>query len=126
MGKRTTKRVASGYDAVRGQWVEVAGMNGMTGAELKELGRAAAAHVAGDDAVQQVEVSEGEDSSDRPVYYFSFLIDQARARQRPGLVLVRLIQKLLDDLIARGDSHYPSVRILDKDDWAKRANAKSV
>ncbi len=86
-------------------------------AGLKKLGRDAAEHIAGTDAVGDVDVASGEDSSDRPVYYFSFLIDQDRARQRVGLVRTRLVQKLRDDLIALGDGHYPVVRILDRTDW---------
>ena len=101
-------------------------MSGITGLELEKLGRAAAEHVAGDCAVEQVEVTRGEDAAERPVYYFSFLIDQGRARQRAGLVRTRLVQKLRDDLDARGDGHYPVIQILSKDDWANRADANSI
>jgi len=104
----------------------VAEMSGITGLELEKLGRAAAEHVAGDGAVERVEVTRGEDASERPVYYFSFLIDQGRARQRAGLVRTRLVQKLRDDLVARGDGHYPVIQILSKDDWANRADANSI
>jgi hypothetical protein len=100
-------------------------MSQSTTAELEKLGRDAAQQVAGDDAVAQVEVVPGEDSDERPVYYFSFLIDQDRARQRPGLVWIRLVQRLQDELVARGDGHYPVIRILDRTDWDKRAGAQS-
>ena len=50
------------------QGIEVAEMSGITGSELEKLGRAAAEHVAGDDAVEQVEVTRGEDASERPVW----------------------------------------------------------
>jgi hypothetical protein len=83
----------------------------------------AAEHVAGPDAVEEVEVTPGEDAYDRPVYYFSFLIHQERAQQRAGLVRIRLIQKLREDLVARGDSHNPVIQILSKDDWPNRADA---
>lgn len=73
-----------------------------------------------------VEVTSGEDSSERPVYYFSFFIDQERARLRAGLVRARSIQKPCDDPLARGDGHYPILQILNKEDWAARANAKSI
>jgi len=87
---------------------------------LEELGREAAQHIAGEGAVEQVEVRDGEDSFERPTYYFSFLIDQERSRQRPGLVYTRLIQKLQDELIAHGDEHLPMIRILSRADWDKR------
>ena len=92
--------------------------------DLEELGRAAAEQIAGKEAVQDVEVAVGQDLSERPAYYFSFLIDQSRARQRAGLVRTRLVQKLRDDLIARGDEHYPVIRILDRTDWDRRKDAQ--
>lgn len=101
-------------------------MSVISGPELEKLGRAAAAQVAGDDAVEQVEVTCGVDSSERPVYFFSFLIDQGRARERAGLVRIRTAQKLRDDLMARGDGHYPMIRVLNKEDWARRSDAGSL
>ena len=91
-------------------------------AALEQLGRDAAQNIAGEGAVQEVEVVPGEDF-ERPVYYFSFLIDQDRARQRAGLLHSRLVQKLRDELIARNDGHYPVIRILSRADWDKRASA---
>jgi hypothetical protein len=91
--------------------------------ELKKLGLDAAQAAAGADAVEQVEVFPGEDSLDRPAYFFSFLIDQKRAAERPGLVRIRLTQALRDGLAARGDEHYPIIRILDRADWDRRARA---
>jgi hypothetical protein len=98
-------------------------MSGDVGSDLEELGRAAAGTVAGDDAVEQVEVEVGEDSSDRPVYYFSFLINRDRGQKRPDLLYTRLVQKVRDDLVARGDDHLPLIRIFSREDWSKRANA---
>jgi hypothetical protein len=66
---------------------------------LQQLGREAAQTIAGAEAVREVEVVPGYDS-DRPVYYFSFLIDQDRAQLRSGLLLSRLVQKLRDELIS--------------------------
>ncbi len=94
--------------------------------QLRELGREAAMHVVGADAVQEVDVTAGEDSLDRPAYYFSFVIDQSLAEQGAGLVRIRLIQRLLDNLEEQGDTHHPIIRILSRETWAKRANAKSV
>ena len=92
--------------------------------DIEKLGYEAAQEVAGSDAVEQVEVVAGGDDSDRPVYYFSFLIDQSRARQRAGLVRIRLMQKLDDELLARGDEHRAVIRILDREDWGKRRDAR--
>ncbi len=91
--------------------------------ELAEIGRAAAAHVAGLGTVDRVRVVTGQDSTDHPVYFFSFLIDQDRDPQRVGLTRVRLVQKLRDALIARDDGHYPIVEILNRADWEQRESA---
>lgn len=88
--------------------------------DLEQLGRDAARQVAGEGAVEQVEVMPGVDASDRPVYRFSFLIDQARAQPRAGLLRIRLIQGLRDALTARNDGHLPVVQILSRSDWDKR------
>jgi hypothetical protein len=91
--------------------------------DLERLAREAAEDAAGAEAVEQVEVVPGEDSTDLPAYRFSFLIDQSRAVNSAGLVRIKLLQALRDRLIARGDTHYPMVRILDRRDWPKRARA---
>jgi hypothetical protein len=88
-------------------------------ADLQALGRDAARDVAGEESVEGVEVTIGEGVSDRPAYQFTFLINQSR--ERPGLVRIRLGQKLKDALAARGDEHYPMLRILNRADWDKRA-----
>ena len=93
---------------------------------LEQLGRAAAREVAGDSAVEHVEVAVGEDSSQRPVYRFSFLIDHGQTQMRAGLLRTRLLQKLRDDLEARGDEHLAVIQVLDKEDWQKRANAQPI
>ncbi|TCZ58674.1 hypothetical protein [Roseicella aquatilis] len=88
-------------------------------AALEKLGRDAAEQVAGQEAVGAVEVTSGEEF-ERPVYYFTFLIDQDRARHRPGLLLARLVQRLRDDLDARNDAHYPVIQLLSRADWDHR------
>lgn len=93
---------------------------------LEKLGRDVAEEVAGPGCVEQVEVAAGVDYFERPVYDFSFLIDLDRARLRPGLILIRLDQRLQDELIARGDEHHPVVRLLDHTDWPRRASARTV
>lgn len=90
--------------------------------ELEQIGRDAARTIAGDDAIKEVEVVPGHDL-ERPVYYFTFLIDQERSRQRLGLLLTRLVQRLRDELIARSDGHYPVVRLLNRVDWDSRSGA---
>jgi hypothetical protein len=92
-----------------------------TGADLEKLGRRLAQAIAGDDAVEAVEVESGADILDRPAYHFSFLIDQGRSKTRVGLLHIRLANHLLDELTALGDEHRPLVRILDRDGWSKRA-----
>ena len=87
--------------------------------KLKEIGREAARLVAGLGTVEEVAVTVGLDSTDRPAYFFSFLIDRDRDRQRAGLTRTRLAQKLRDELIARNDAHYSFVRILSRADWGK-------
>jgi len=89
---------------------------------LEQLGRDAARKIAGEDAVQEVEVVPGYDF-DRQVYYFSFLIDQDRSLQRAGLLRSRLVQRLRDELIARNDAHFPVIAILSRADWDNRASA---
>jgi hypothetical protein len=95
-------------------------MSESTTADLEQLGRDAAVQLAGADAIEAVEVVPGYDG-ERPVYYFRFLIDAGRSRQRIGLLHIRLGQRLLDELIARSDDHYPEIRLLSRADWDKRA-----
>ncbi len=98
-------------------------MSATIDAELEQMGWAAAEHAAGSGAVERVEVRRGIDVWDRPAYHFSFLIDQSRARQDAGLVRIRIMQKLLDDLDKRGDDHRPVLRILNREDWDRRTDA---
>lgn len=96
----------------------------MSEAELEKLAREAALDIAGPEAFEQVEIETVVDLDDRPAYYFTFLINQDRARQRPGMVRTRLSQRLRDELEARGDEHRPLLRMLDRSDWDKRGSAK--
>jgi hypothetical protein len=91
--------------------------------DLEELGRRVARQIAGDDAVQEVEVVPGFDFDGRPVYRFTYLIDRDRSRERIGLVAIRVRQKLLDELVSREDEHRPAVTILDEVDWPRRMRA---
>ena len=81
-------------------------MDSISTLELKTLGRMAAEDVAGQDAVEQVEVTEGEDASERPVYYFSVLIHQeprpAAGGSRPHSIGPEAARRFG---AARGDGH---------------------
>ncbi len=90
--------------------------------ELVEFARTAAEEVAGSDAVEQVDMKRGVDFWGRPAYRFSFLIDESRARERPGRVRLSIIHKLVDALEARGDEHQPILRILNREDWDRRSD----
>ena len=91
--------------------------------ELAGIACEAATHVAGLGTVDRVTVVAGQDSTDRPAYFFSFLIDQGRDPRRGGLARIRLVQRLRDALLARDDGHYPIVEILNRADWERREGA---
>ena len=98
-------------------------MNEDIATDLAKIGRDAARQIAGEGTVERVEVVSGEDFDGDPVYHFWFLFDQDRSRERPGLVRIRLIQTLRDELIARGDERLPVIHMLDRADRDKRAGA---
>jgi hypothetical protein len=86
---------------------------------LEQIGRDAAAAVAGAENVEAVEAREIDDWTEKPAYFFSFLIEQDRDRLGPGLLRTRVAQRLRDELIARGDYRYPLVQIINRGDWDK-------
>jgi hypothetical protein len=90
---------------------------------LQRLGREAAEHVAGADAVEQMEVAPAPDWDDTPSYLFTCLINPDRAKATPGEILIRTGIRLRDALIARGDEHNPMIRLLDRADWEQRDGA---
>jgi hypothetical protein len=92
-------------------------------ADLQTIALQAARDLAGDDAVEQVDVVPGVNSFDEPVYFVSFLIDPARSRERMGLVYTRMVQKLSNHLAALGDERSPRITLLDRRDWDKRRRA---
>jgi hypothetical protein len=94
--------------------------------ELEKLAGDAAREIAGPEAFGGVEVEPGVDFDYRPVYHFTFLINQERANLRAGLVRLRLRQRLQQVLEARGDEHHPALEMLDRTDWEKRANERHV
>jgi hypothetical protein len=91
-------------------------MDQMVASDLEALGLDVARQIAGADAVEQVSVTTDQDSDDRPVYRFSFLIDPDRSQARMGLVRIRLRQTLRDALVARGDEHSPVIQFLERAD----------
>ncbi|MDO9713305.1 hypothetical protein [Paracraurococcus lichenis] len=92
-------------------------------AELEAIGREAVRLVTGDDLAEHVRVLAGQDSSDRPALYFSFVIDRDNDRQRAGLLQTRLTQKLRDLLTDRRIGEYPIVKIVSRADWERREGA---
>lgn len=109
---------AIGFD-LAGCNVHIPGMTHVPDGNLEEIGREAARGV-GAGKVERVEVVTGPDSSDRPAYFFSFLIEPDRDRQRAALIRTRLAQKIRDELVTRGDDRYPFIRVLGREDWGKR------
>ena len=97
-------------------------MDAVTTSELERLARDAAKEIAGEHAVQEVEVTAGE-RLERPVYFFSYLFDRDRSKLRPGLVIIRLLQRLGDELDERSDEHRPVIQLLDRADWARHRSA---
>ena len=98
-------------------------MRESTEAEVLEIGREAAEAVAGEDAVEGVEVRHRLDSLDRPAFEYYVLIDLDRVPLRPGLILARLTQELRYALAARGHEELPIVWIMSRADWEKRSGA---
>ncbi len=91
--------------------------------DLVEIGRKAAQLVAGLGTVERVKVTTRQDSTDRPAYFFSFLIDRDRDRQQAGVARIRLAQRLRDELLARDDDRYPYVEVLNREEWESRERA---
>jgi hypothetical protein len=105
---------------------QIASMIQDTVENLEKFALDAAREIAGPDAVEQVEVVVGVDYFERPSYDFSFLVDPDRIQMRIGLVLIRLGQRIRDELNARGDEHHPIVRLLGRNDWPRRGSARTV
>lgn len=105
---------------------QISRTNQETAANLERLGLQTARELGGDDSVEQVEVLSTVDIDQRPAYHFALLVDLSRFKQRPGLVRIRLGQKLTGELRARGDDHEVILQMVDKADWHRRANAQTV
>ncbi len=86
----------------------------MATTDVETLARQAAQDLAGPGSLVEVSVSAGEDWTNQPAYFFTFDIQTGPAFSfPPGLFEIRLIQKLLDSLLAHGDAHYPFIDRLD-------------
>jgi hypothetical protein len=101
-------------------------MSAIVELDLEKLALDAAEYVAGAGVAEQVDVESSVDWWYRPTYVFTYLINLDRTQMNSGLLLIRLLEKLHEDLIEKGDEHRPSVHLLDKADWAKFRHAKSV
>jgi hypothetical protein len=120
-GKRIVNKTYSIDDvAWRAQTIR---MSQTTAIELEKLGLDIARQIAGEDAVERVEVFPGVNFFDEPVYHFTFLIDPDRLRLRIGLVLGRVGQQIEDELTEHGDTHRADIRLLNLIDWPKRRRA---
>jgi hypothetical protein len=79
--------------------------------DLKVIALKAAQSVLGPGKVETVDVVSGNDSSDEPAYFISFMIDQDRDAERAVRLWNRLAEKIRDTLVERGDEAYPYVDI---------------
>jgi hypothetical protein len=95
-------------------------------AELKEIGRKAAAEVYGPGVAQDVEVVGGEDWAGEPAYFYSFLIQQDPDRKKAERLRTSLSHKVRDELVERDDFAYPYISVLTEQDWDRRERALSV
>ena len=92
--------------------------------EIEELARRAATEVAGAAGVEGVEVEEDDDyEGGGAIYRFTFLINKDEAKLPIGMLRLRLLGKLRDDLLARDDQHYPRIKLLDRADWERTRGA---
>jgi hypothetical protein len=99
-------------------------MSEISDIELERIGRAAAEAVTGPGAVLDVDFEHYLDSTDQPAYMFSFVIDQSmEPKIAPGLMRIRLRQRIRDELIARGDMTYPYLKVISPVDWHKPIHA---
>lgn len=87
--------------------------------DLEQIGRDAAAAVAGAENVEAAEAREIADWTETPAFFFSFLIDQDRDHLDPALLHMKVARRLRDMLTARGDYRYPFIEILNRTDWDK-------
>jgi hypothetical protein len=88
--------------------------------DLQEIGLAAGKQAAGD-AIERVKVESRIDSLDRSAYRFTYLFDPSGiADDDLGMLRIRIIQALRDELYARGDEHGASIVLLDREAWDRR------
>ena len=94
--------------------------------DLKNIGLKAAQSVLGPGKIEAIEVVSGNDSSDEPAHFFSFLVGEARDPQRAFRVWSSLAQKIRDTLIERGDEAYPYIRIRYRSDTQGLERARPI
>jgi hypothetical protein len=92
--------------------------------DIVRLATDAAHEVVGADATVSVEVEAGTDSSDKPAYFFFYRIRKDDIPDlSPGLIRIRLIQHIVDKLVAVGDTHEPIIRMMMLTGWEKPSGA---
>ena len=99
------------------------GMEEPRRSELLQLGREAVAQAPGAAAVEQIEVEAGPDSSNEPAYRFTFLVNRISDEVKPIELYLNVIQYIRNELLSRNDEHYPYIRMLNQNDWLRRAGA---
>jgi hypothetical protein len=92
--------------------------------DIIRLATDAAHEVVGADAKVRVDVEAGTDSSDKPAYFFFYRIRKDFMPDlSPGLIRIRLIQHIVDKLIAVGDTHEPIIRTMTLSGWETPSGA---
>ena len=86
-------------------------------AELVEIARKAAQDVDGLGPVLDVAVRSDVDWTDKPVYRFYIKVDRGPVHKNVARPSTMLELRIHDELIDRGDEHYPFVSIVGLADW---------
>lgn len=86
---------------------------------LRDIGLEAAREVVGEGRAEDVRVTPGEDSTNRPAYVFEFLMEQDRDRKKAALLRIRLGQRIRDKLMTLGDARYPFISVHGREDWTR-------
>ena len=91
----------------------------LSDARIADIGLQAARQFAGT-RIEDIEFTLGQGSTDDIVYRLTFLFDRDPAKENIAPLQTRIAQSIRDRLIAEGDEHYPIVRFLTRDEWARR------
>ncbi len=92
--------------------------------DIVQLGIEAAKELLGDDAQVRLTVEVGAYFTDDPVYQFFYRIRKGKVYDYPpGLLRIRLIQRLTDKLAERGDTRFPLIQLLELTDRVPEPDA---